>query len=117
MGTFSVAMEIGEPQGQRWRPVEALADTGAAYAVIPASVLQELGVVPHDRRRFALADNREVELAVGHIWVRLEDRSAIVLAVCGESEDALVGAVTLETLGLGLDPVRRRLVPVPTLLM
>ena len=117
MDTFSVAIEISEPQAQRWETVEALVDTGATYTVIPASILRALGIVPHDRRPFLLADDHQIELEVGHVWVRAEGRSAIVLTAFGANGRALLGAVTLETLGLAVDPVRQRLVPVPGLLM
>ena len=117
MGTFPVAVEIGDSRGERWATIEALVDTGATYMVIPASTLEALGIVPHDRRPFVLANEQQIELEVGHIWVRAEDRSAIVLAAFGDGERPLPGAAALESLGLAVDPVRRRLVPVPGLLI
>lgn len=67
MGTFRVAIEIGDPTGTRWLEVEALADTGATYTSVPANIL--------------------------------------------------LGAHALEGLRLAADPVGRRLVPVPALLL
>ena len=39
MGIFNVALEIGDPQGQRYETVEAMVDSGAAYTIMPASLL------------------------------------------------------------------------------
>ena len=118
MGTFSVNIAVGDPQGQRYTAVEALVDTGSSYSALPASFLQRLGVSPHERRLFELADGRMVERDVGETRVRIDGRTATVPVVfADEGTQALLGAVTLEIFGLGVDPVRRRLVPVPGLLM
>jgi len=118
VGTFRVTIEVGDPQGQRWQPVEALVDTGATYTVLPRSLLEGLGVRPHTRAQFLLADGSQVELEVGRTWVRLDGRQEFTLVVFGEGAvQPLLGAVTLEEFRLAPDPVSRRLVPVPGLLM
>ena len=35
MGTFQVAIEIGDPYGQRYETVDALVDSGATYTSMP----------------------------------------------------------------------------------
>src|SRR2546426_7445032 len=55
MGTFRVAIEIGDAAGERWETVEALVDTGATYTTVPAELLRRLGVAPHARDAFVLA--------------------------------------------------------------
>ena len=118
MGTFKVAIEIGDPRGERWERVEALVDTGATYSVVPASILRRLNITPHVRAPFILADGRQVEREVGRTWVRINGLSEIVLVVFGDEDgEALLGAHTLESLRLAPDPVAHRLIPVPGLLM
>ncbi|MDP2948553.1 MAG: retroviral-like aspartic protease family protein [Chloroflexota bacterium] len=118
MGTFHYAIEVGDPQGTRFERVEALVDTGASYTVAPAPMLQQLGVTPHDRVVFFLADGRQIERDVGQTWVRIDGRSVITLVVFGdEGADTLLGAYTLEGLRLGVDPANQRLVRTPGLLM
>jgi len=118
MGTFRVPIEIGDSTGQRWETVEALVDTGATYTTVPAELLRRLGVTPHARDIFEMADGRRVEHDIGRGWVRVSDRAEVTLVVFGEPEaTALLGAYTLEGLRLAPDPVGRRLVPVPGLLM
>jgi len=118
MGTFRVTIEIGDPAGQRYEPVEALVDTGATYTTIPAPLLERVGVVPHVRDAFLLADGRRVDRDIGRTWVRVDGRTELTLVVFGEAEaPALLGAYTLEGLRLASDPVSRRLIPVPGLLL
>ncbi|MGH2768009.1 MAG: aspartyl protease family protein [Actinomycetota bacterium] len=118
MGTFSVTIELGDPAGARYLPVEALVDTGASYTMVPGGLLRELGVGPHDRVEFVAAGGRRVERKVGRTWLRVNGRSEITLVIFGEETSTpLLGAYTLEGLRLSPDPVNRRLVPVSGLLL
>ena len=115
MGTFRVRIEVGGPQRERFELVEALVDTGATFTVLPRSLLQELGVAAHARAPFVLADGREIELELGRAWIRIGGRQEFSLVAFGD--ETLLGAVTLEEFRLAPDPVSRRLVEVPALLM
>ena len=118
MGTFSVDIEIGDPDGNRFESVRALVDTGASYTAVPRSVLREMTVTAHDRVTFILADGRRVQRDVGRTWIRVEGKSEITLVVFGDEESvALLGAYALQGLLLGVDTANERLVPVPGLLM
>jgi clan AA aspartic protease len=118
MGTFRVVIQIGDPAGERWETVEALVDTGATYTMVPASLLERLGVTIHASDTFEMADGRRVEHDIGQSWIRVGGRSVVTLLVFGNAEAApLLGAYSLEGLRLAPDPIGRRLVPVPGLLM
>ncbi len=113
MGTFKVEVQIGDPAALRFESVQALVDTGATYTVLPASLLTRLGVEPHTRGEFRLADGRRAELDIGRAWVQLDGRREFTLVVFGaEDADPLLGAVTLEEFRLAPDPVSRTLIPV-----
>ena len=72
MGTFSVDVEIGDPDGREFVVVNALVDTGATYTALPESLLQGLGVQPRADRRFRLADDgRVARLPLGVTVMRL----------------------------------------------
>src|SRR5262245_48274837 len=117
MGTFDAVIDIGDPLGQQFERLTALVDTGATYTVVPAPVLERLGVARYARERFELADGRGVEMDLGHTWVRIGDRAVITLVVFGDPETrTLLGAYTLEGVRLAPDPLHRRLVPVGALL-
>ena len=110
-------MEIGPLSGGRREQLEALVDTGATYTWVPDTTLKSLGIEPHERRPFVLADGREVFYEVGWARIHLGRRSEPTLVVFGDPESQpLLGVLTLEGFGLAADPVNRRLVSVPGLL-
>ena len=111
MGTFEWLMRITGTEG-RSRDIEAMVDTGAAYTTLPAPFLHELGVAPLGWRRFLLADGRRVDMEYGEAVATIDGERVTTLVVFGEDNGpALLGAYTLEGLGLAVDPVERRLVP------
>ena len=117
MGTFRVTVGIGDPQAQHFEEVEALVATGATYTVAPRSLLRRLGVEPHIRAPFVLADERQVEYDIGRTWVQVDGQTEMVLVVFGnEGAEPLLGAFTLEAFRLAPDPISRRLIPIPWLL-
>jgi clan AA aspartic protease len=118
MGTFSVTIEVGDPQGRIWEQVEALADTGATYTWISRDVLDRLGIAPEFRFEFEVADGRVIQRDVAQTRVRVHGEDRITLIVFGDAGSrALLGAYTLEGAGLSVDLVNRRLVRVRGLAM
>ena len=113
MGIFYVDAEIGDPQGTRYETVRVLVDCGATHTALPKSVLERLGVVPETTRPFKIADGSDIERPVGYTRMRLGGESIVTpVAFCNDGEPALLGAVSLEILGLGIDPVNSRLISV-----
>ena len=118
MSTFYVTIEVGDLEGLRFEPVEALADTGASYTRAPRSTLLGLGIRPERRWPFRIADGREVEYELGQALVRIQGQRLVRVVVFGEEgSEPLLGADTLQGFGLAVDPVGHRLIPVPGLLM
>ena len=118
MGTFSAAIEIGRPDGSAFETVNALVDTGSSLTTVPAAILRRLGVTPHRKFVFALADGREVEREVGQTWLRVAGQSAITFVVFGDAEvEPLLGSYSRQGLMLGVDSPNERLIPIPRLLM
>ena len=118
MGTFTVEIEVGDAPGDQFETVEALVDTGATYTMIPASLLNRLGVVPVAQMNFILADGQRIARDVGEASLRILGstfHSPVVFA--NEDSNVLLGAVTLQIFGLGVDPLNERLVPVDGLLV
>ena len=118
MGTFRVQIEVGDPEGKRFQAVEALVDTGATNTTLPASLLESLGVTPYTTTLFERADGRELKLGVGRTWVRVDGQQEFTQVVfAGADTEPILGAVTLEEMGLAVDPVKRSLQPVRKYLM
>ncbi len=118
MGTFSVNIEIGDPDGYRFVSVQALVETGASYTIVPSPLLRRLDVAVHGQVAFILADGRTIQRDIGQTWIRIDGHSIITIVVFGdERSESLLGAYTLQGLLLGVDTANERLVPVPGLLM
>jgi len=117
MGTFRYSIEIGSPDGDRFERLEALVDTGATYTWIPRPILETLGHRPSLRRRLRLADGTVIEREGVQAPVRIAGEILLTICLFGdEGSEALLGAVTLEEFGLGVDPVNRQLVPIVSML-
>ena len=97
--------------------MDALVDTGASYTWVGRDVLMRLGLRPTEDRLFELADGTQVTYGLAWAAIRLEGRTQPTPVVFGEpGSDALLGVVTLEEFGLGIDPLNQRLVPVVAML-
>jgi clan AA aspartic protease len=118
MALTHVSVRVANPaRPRRSTRVKFLVDSGAIYSVVPARTLKKLGVKPHSRRTFVLADGSEVTRQMGDAAFRLDGRQGASPVIFGEKGDsALLGAVTLESLGVLLDPLRRELRPLPMVL-
>lgn len=87
-----------------------LVDSGATYTVVPAVTLKTLGIKPDRTENFELADGTSIKRPVGSALYEFEGRTSAAPVLFGEKDDnLLLGALTLEALGLILDPLKRRL--------
>lgn len=117
VGTFSVMIEIGDLQGQRFEAIEALVDTGATATMVAASVLEEIGIKPTKRQIFEYANGTRTELDMAPIMVRIDGDETPTWVIFGEEGSSpILGAHALEGLLLGVDPYSQRLIPVRGLL-
>lgn len=118
MSFFRVNIDICDLHGLRFETVEALVDTGASDTRVPRPLLERLGVQPLERWPFRIADERIIEYDVGQTHVRIAGRTRYANVVFGdEGSQPLLGASTLESFGLGVDPKGHRLIPVPGIFM
>jgi clan AA aspartic protease len=107
MGVFTVTIQAGDPTGERFVPVSVLVDTGASYTTLPSELLQELGVKPTRKQQFMLASGQTMTKDAGETRVRLDGKEGTTVVVFGDSGmTPMLGAVTLEEMGLGVDPWR-----------
>ena len=118
MGLTVLEVEVGNPSNpEDTRLVEMLIDSGAIYSVVPATVLEDLGILPLAEQEFRLADGSKITRRKGTALFKYGDRIAGADVIFSEPEDStLLGAFTLEALGLALDPLRRELIPLPMIL-
>jgi predicted aspartyl protease len=97
--------------------LDFLVDSGPTYSVVPQAVLDRLGIRPISEQTFRLANGEHVSRKKGVALFRYGERVGGSDVIFGEEDDArLLGAFTLESLGLGLDPLKRELFELPMLL-
>jgi len=97
--------------------VEFLVDSGATYSVLPVEVWKKLGLKPKRRLSFTLADGTAIQRGISECYFSMGGVDGTSPVVLGEGNDiALLGSVTLETLGLVLNPFDRTLKPMQLML-
>jgi clan AA aspartic protease len=117
VGVTFVEGRVRGPRGKE-AEVRFLVDSGATYSVLPARVWQAIELEPKRRMSFVLADGTAVERYVSECYIVLPQGEAHTPVVLGEEGDeALLGVVTLEILGLVLNPFNRTLQPMRMLMV
>jgi clan AA aspartic protease len=118
MGITVLEIEVANPASPETREkVEFLIDSGAIYSVVPAPVLDKLGIRPLTQQEFRLAGGSKIVRKKGVAVFKQGERLGGADVIFGEEGDsALLGATTLEALGLALDPLKRELKPLPLIL-
>jgi predicted aspartyl protease len=112
MGLAYIEGLVRAANRQRPRRVRFLVDSGAVYSVLRREDWRALHLEPERELDFVLADGTTLTRSVSECVFEVEGRRATSPVVLGETEDeALLGAVTLETLGLVLNPLNRTLQP------
>ena len=113
MGMTTIRATILNPADvSRTAEVEFIVDSGAVYSVIPRVTLESLGIAPHSKRRFSLADGRGIERDMGFaLFDYLGERTGTSVIFGEEGDAALMGVTTLEGFGFTFDPIRRELRP------
>jgi len=92
--------------------VRMFVDTGATYSVIPEALARAIGVKRlRQSITTSLADGRRARYGIGTAIVRIGDREAPTTVLIGKVSEPILGAETLEALGLIVDPRRQRLTP------
>jgi len=113
VSSFTVPISISSPDGARSAEVEALVDTASTLVVVPPSLARTLGLIPVEEREFSLGNEQKIPLAVALAQVTVGGRTTGARVAISPAEGRpILGVTVLELLGLAVDPVHERLVPV-----
>jgi predicted aspartyl protease len=129
MGIIYVEGTVRGPAGAE-EQVNFLVDSGAGYSLLPRSAWESIGLQPNREETFILADGTRVVRRMSECYLILpqgESHTPVILGEPGEShtpvilgepgdDQALLGVVSLEVLGLVLNPFSRTLHPMRLLL-
>ena len=116
---MSVTFIAGEVSGPAGQPVTVrlLVDSGATYSLLGESDWNAIGLKPMRTATFTLADGTRLERAISECRLVLPQGECHTPVILGQANDQpLLGVVTLEILGLVLNPFSRELQPMKMLL-
>jgi predicted aspartyl protease len=117
MGITYIDGTVTGPTGKQ-ASVRFLVDSGATYSLLPQKDWTAIELSPKRSLSFSLADGTQIERKVSECLVTLpqgEGHSPVILGEAGD--EALLGVVTLEILGLVFHPFNRTLQPMKMLLV
>ncbi len=115
MEVTSVTGRVGK--GEKAIEVDFIVDSGASYTLLPEDVWKKLNLKPLEKLKFALADSTIISRQISEVWLEYGGRGRTVQVILGEGKDtALLGTLSLEALGLVLNPFTRELMPMKLLL-
>ncbi|MFH1862040.1 MAG: aspartyl protease [bacterium] len=116
MGIVFIKAKVSGPAGEA-RECEFLVDSGAVYSQLPQEIWQPLGLVPQSQMDFTLTDGTQITRSISECSFEYSGIARHSPVVLGEAGDpALLGMVTLETMGLVLNPFNRTLQPMKMML-
>lgn len=111
MGLTYVEGTVAGPAGTQ-QTLEFFVDSGAVYTLWPETTWRMIGLSPRRRMTFTLADGTHVERDISECYIVLPQGEVHTPVILGEpGDEALLGVVTLEELGLVLNPFQRSLQP------
>nr|VFJ44755.1 MAG: Predicted aspartyl protease [Candidatus Kentron sp. DK]VFJ44921.1 MAG: Predicted aspartyl protease [Candidatus Kentron sp. DK] len=109
MGLTYIEGTVSGPTGKRIT-LDFLVDSGAKYSLLPEKDWKFLELVPKRTATFILADGTKIERAISECHLALSQGDGHTPVILGEGNDEpLLGVVTLEMLGLVLNPFNRTL--------
>ena len=113
MGVTYVQARLRRPDGRGpARILRFLVDSGAIYSVLPEEIWRALRLRAEREVEFTLADGTPIKRGVSECRFEIRGEAATSPVVLGKDYDgALLGAVTLETLGFMLNPLTREILP------
>lgn len=116
MGVTFIEGEVRGPT-DKTAVVRFLVDSGATYSLLGEDDWRAIELEPKRVASFALADGTQVERRISECHLTLPQGECYTPVILGEAGDQpLLGVVTLEILGLVLNPFSRELQPMHLLL-
>ena len=115
MGNVNADVVVSNP-ADRTRKWEGrfLVDTGATDRLVPRQHLEAIGLAPEAERTYVLADGSEIRMGVAVARIELLGEMVGGTVLFGEpGAEPLLGVTALESLGIEIDPLNRRLKKLP----
>lgn len=111
MGLTTVELTLSKIGSKRKKITDQfLVDSGASLTVLPEAMWRALRLRPVDTVNIRLADGRVEQRQIGFALATFRDKTVPTQVILGETDDSkLMGVLTLEEMGLVLNPLKRTL--------
>ena len=118
MGITKATLRVREPRkSKKFADVDFLVDSGAIYSLVPGETLDSLDIEPYKEMSFALTDGTGIKRKISSAYFEFKGEGGPAPVIYGEpGDEPLLGATTLESIGLVLNPFSRTLHPMRMLL-
>ena len=108
---FDAPITLHSNDEKACRTVSGAVDTRVHYSVVPAAILQELGIAPQGKRHCKLPGGVLVDLPSARPRVTLNSKSGRQVVLFGQdSKQIIIGQSALIGLALAADPENARFV-------
>ena len=115
MGIVNADVTVSNPadRSRSWRG-SFMVDTGATDSLVPRRHLEAIGIEPESRRAYVLANGGKVDIDVAVARIELMGEMVGGTVLFGDDDaEPLLGVTALESLGIEVDPLNRRLRKLP----
>ena len=110
MGHTFAKVTLYDREKKNQKEVDLLVDTGSTYSWTKKSTLEELGIKPIKSRDFQTIEGKIISRQIGEAVIQYDGEIATTIVVFGEERDKeALGVVTMEELGLELDPITQKI--------
>lgn len=109
MGVVFLSAEVASPEGEA-KKLRLLIDSGTKYSLLPEEIWKSIGLEEQKKRNFSLSDGTRMTFPVAKCkftYKGAEHLSPVIMG--GKGIPAVVGTVTLESMGLVMNPYTREL--------
>jgi predicted aspartyl protease len=119
MSTFTVQATLSHPERHEQSMVlDLLVGTRATYTVLPAEIVELLALPTPYERPVELPTGEHAVYPLGQVRLALAGEEWVTIFLAGpRGSTPCLGTVTLTHFGVAADPVHRKLVPVPNVLL
>ena len=118
MRALEIQVRVRNPLGGDYEKATMTVDTGASYSKLPSSLLEKLGIEREPQPYpVVLADDRIEEYSIGQASFEIAGRARTSPVLFGEEGIALLGATSLQALGLIPDTQNHELVDAKLLMV
>ncbi|MBI4810989.1 MAG: aspartyl protease family protein [Ignavibacteriales bacterium] len=116
MGITYIEAIVKGPKGKQIS-VRFLVDSGASYSLLTPDQWKSIELSPARSMMFTLADGTMIKRNISECFISLPQGEGHTPVILGEvGDEPLIGIVTLEILGLTLNPFSRTLQPMRAML-